>query len=319
MRSPQLGRTVQPLSREGPEKMQAFVWQHGPFFVLVAVLVAQLLLLSFQINRNHHMRLIEVWTIAILRPFQYSVGGVVGSTTRAWSNFWHLRSAQKDNQQLRAELMATRYQLQQLSEQAAEAERLRAVLDFKKRLPFHTVAAEVIASSPGVGLNAIFIDKGSDAGLTADLAVIAPNGIVGKILAVFPHTAQVLLMSDPSSGVGCALEKSRVQGVLKGDSRNLCRLNYVMNGETVAQGDLVVTSGLDQIYPKGLPVGEVARVEEGNIYKNIVVKPAAELDRLETVLVVLNPASAEQQASGGARSPSKPSAPNEQTRRAKRR
>ena len=81
------------------------------------------------------------------------------------------------------------------------AERLRAVLDFKKRLPFHTVAAEVIASSPGVGLNAIFIDKGSDAGLTADLAVIAPNGIVGKILAVFPHTAQVLLMSDPSSGV----------------------------------------------------------------------------------------------------------------------
>src|SRR5437016_14444307 len=99
MRSPQLGRTVQPLSREGPEKMPPFVWQHGPSFVLVAVLVAQLLLLSFQTNRNHHMRLIEVWTIAILRPFPYSVAGGVGSTTRAWSTCWHLRSAQKDSRQ----------------------------------------------------------------------------------------------------------------------------------------------------------------------------------------------------------------------------
>jgi rod shape-determining protein MreC len=294
-----LGRSVRPLSREGPEKMQDFVMGHGPFFVLVAVMLGQFLLLSYQITRSHNVRLIKVWTVAIMRPFQYSVGGMVDSTARAWTNLRNLRSAQKQNQQLLAELMAARYQIQQLSERAAEAGRLRALLDFKARLPFPTLAAEVIASSPGEGSNAVFIDKGSKSGLTTDLAVIAPTGIVGKIIAVFPSTAQVLLITDPSSGVGCILEKSRVQGVLKGDNRNLCQLHYVMNEESVSAGDAVLTSGMDQIYPKDLPLGTVVEAREGNIYKTIIVKPTAALDRLETVLVALKPAAPEERPSSG--------------------
>ena len=293
--SPQFGRSVKTLSREGPEKTH-FVARHGPLFVLVAVMVAQFLLLSYQITRSHNMRLIKVWTVAILQPFQSSVGDVVDSATRAWTDVRNLRSAEQENQQMRAELMTARYQIQQLSEQAAETRRLRGLLDFKSRLPFPTVAAEVIASSPGEGSNAVFIDKGSNSGLTADLAVIAPTGIAGKIIAVFPNTAQVLLITDASSGVGCILAKSRVQGVLQGGARNLCQLHYVMNGEAVAPGDVILTSGLDQIYPKDLPVGTVLEATEGNIYKTIIVKPTAALDRLETVLVALKPVSAEPQA-----------------------
>jgi rod shape-determining protein MreC len=294
--SPQFGRSVKTLSREGPEKTH-FVVRHGPLFVLAAVMVAQFLLLSYQITRGHNMRLIKVWTVAILQPFQSSVGGGVDSATRVWTDLRNLRSAEQENQQLRAQLMTARYQIQQLSEQAAETRRLRGLLDFRNRLPFPTVAAEVIASSPGEGSNAVFIDKGSKSGLTTDLAVIAPTGIVGKIIAVFPNTAQVLLITDASSGVGCILEKSRVQGVLKGDARNLCQLHYVMNGETVSPGDVILTSGLDQIYPKDLPVGTVLEATQGNIYKTIAVKPAAALDRLETVLVALKPAATEEPTS----------------------
>jgi len=280
---------AQGVGREGPEVVQAFVSRHRAFFILVGVMVAQLLLLSVQITRNHNVRLIQVWAVDALDPFERALHWTVKTTGNSWTSLSGLRHAQQRNQELRAQLDAARSQVLALSEKAGEAERLRALLDFKSQLPFQTIAAEVIASSPGERSNAIFIGKGSDSALTTDLAVITPSGVVGKIIAVFPHSAQVLLLTDPSSGVGCLLEQGRIQGVLKGGSQGLAQLRYVMNEQSVSVGDMILTSGLDQIYPKGLPVGTVVRTTDGNIYKEITVKPAAPLDRLETVLVVLKP------------------------------
>ena len=273
--------------REGLEVMQAFVASHRPSFILVAVLLAQLLLLSFQITRNHNVRLIKIWAVAVFDPFERSLKGVTDATTWAWRTYGGLWRAQQENQDLRRELTTTRSQLQQVAEYAEESQRLRRLLDFKAHAPFQTVAAEIIAFSPGASSNAILIDKGVDYDLTPDLAVITPAGVVGKIVSVFHHSSQVLLITDPSSGVGATLERSRTQGVLKGVGNNLCQLDYVMNEESLSPGDAVVTSGLDQIYPKGLPVGTVLKAGDGNIYKSILVRPAAALDSLETVLVVL--------------------------------
>jgi rod shape-determining protein MreC len=293
--SPELTASTQPVTREGPD-MQAFIARHRPFFILSAVLVAQLLLLSFQITRNHDVRLIRVWAVALIDPFQRSLRGITDISVGAWRTYRNLLRAQQENQELHMQLVSEQSQMQQLSEQAAESLRLRAMLEFKNQLPFQTVAAEVIASSPGENSNAIFIGKGTDAGLTSDLAVITPEGVVGKTIAVFSHSSQVLLLTDPSSGVGVMLEKTRVQGVLKGDSQNPCLIRYIMNEEPISSGEAVLTSGLDQIYPKGLRVGTVVGTSAGNIYKNVEVKPAADLSRLETVLVVLKPNSIQQQA-----------------------
>jgi rod shape-determining protein MreC len=295
--SPEFTRPVQTI-REGP-RMQAFVASHRPFFLLVGVLLAQLLLLSVQITRNNNVRLIRVWTVALCEPFQRSLRGVLNASTRAWKTYGGLWHAQQENQELHLQLVAAQSQVQRLSEQAAEAQRLRALLDFRNQLPFQTVAAEVIATSPGENSHSIYIDKGSDSGLTPDLAVITPQGIVGKILAVFSHTSHVLLISDPLSGVGILLAQSRIQGVLKGGEQNLCEVHYVMNEEPVTAGEALVTSGLDQIYPKGLPVGTVVQASEGNIYKKILVKPVVDLSRLETVLVVLKSSETQQQALNG--------------------
>lgn len=294
--SPESGRPVAPRPPEGPEAMQAFVARHRPFFILIALLAAQFLLLSFQITRNSNVRLIKVWAADALDPFERSLRGVADGATLSWrvtGGLWH---AQKQNEELNVKLVTAESQIQQLSEQAAETQRLRALLDFKSHLPFQTVAAEVIASSPGENSNAVFIGKGADSGLTTDLAVITPEGVAGKLIAVFPHTAQVLLITDPSSGVGSLFQSTRVQGVLKGEGNGLCRLDYVMNEEKVAAGETVLTSGLDQIFPKGLPLGTVVNVGDGNIYKNVAVKPAAALDRLEDVLVVLKPVPNQQEA-----------------------
>jgi rod shape-determining protein MreC len=295
LNSPESGVPPRPVAREGPD-VQAFIARHRPVFILTAVLVAQLLLLSLQITRNRDVRLIRVWAVAVTDPFQRSLRGIMDISIGAWRTYRGLLRAQQENQELHTQLVSAQSQIQQLSERAAESLRLRALLEFKNQLPFQTVAAEVIASSPGENSNAIFIGKGGDAGLTSDLAVITPEGVVGKTIAVFSHSSQVLLLTDPSSGVGAMLEKTRVQGVLKGDSQNLCLIRYIMNEEPVSSGEVVLTSGLDQIYPKGLRVGTVVGTSAGSIYKHVEVKPAADLSRLETVLVILKPHSSQQQA-----------------------
>ena len=288
-------RQAQSLDHDGPG-VSAFVSRHRAFFALLAVVAAQLLLLSLQITRNNHVRLIRYWAVEAFDPLQRSLGGLMNASSSAYRTYVHLWRAEQENQELHSQLVAAQAQLQQMSEQAGEAQRLRSLLDCKNQLTFQTVAAEVIASSPGENSNAIFLDKGSDSGLTSDLAVITPEGIVGKIVAIFPHSAQVLLITDSASGVGVTLAQSRVQGILKGGSNNLCDLHYVMNEEVVSRGEAVVTSGLDQVYPKGLPVGTVYSAADGNIYKNIRVRPAVDLSRLEVLLVVLKPKGAEQQA-----------------------
>jgi len=296
-------RPETPPSREGPVVLQAFVARHRAFFVLLAVLVLQLLLLSFQITRSNKVRLIQVWAVTVFDPFERALHGAVDASTEAWRTYRDLWGAQQQNQELQIELVAARSRIQQLTEQAAEAERLRLVLEFKQRLPFQTVAAEVIAASPGESSKAVYIDKGSNAGLKTDLAVITPAGIVGKILAVFPYSSQVLLITDPASGAGCMLQRTRAQGILKGGSTNLCEVQYVSNEETVEVPDTVITSGLDRIFPKGLPIGTVIKTQAGDVYREIVVKPSASLDRLETVLVVLKSPGGDLQALG------KPAAP----------
>jgi len=287
-----------PPEREAPEKVQLFVVRHSSFFILAAVLVAQLLLLSAQITRNQKVRLIQVWAVAVLEPFERAIHAVTESGESTWENYRGLFTAHEQNRDLNFQLVGARAEIQQLSEQAAETRRLRELLEFKTRLPFQTVAAEVIATSPGDASRAVFIDKGEDAGIASDAAVMTPGGIAGKVIAVFARTSQVLLITDTSSGVAVALSDSRVQGIVKGTGQNSVELQYIMKDTPVASDEAILTSGLDQIYPKGLVVGTVAQVTEGNIYKIIKIKPAVSLDRLEAVLVVVKPRSTEMQALG---------------------
>ncbi|HEX5481884.1 MAG TPA: rod shape-determining protein MreC [Terriglobia bacterium] len=284
--SPESPQPASPRTREGPEVMQAFLGRHIPFLVLVAVLLAQLILLAFQVTRKHNVRLIKVWTVDAFDPFERSLRGLTDATSGVWNAYHDLWQAQRENQSLRRELTGAHSQLLKLSQEGAENTRLRALLGLGQRLPLRSLAAAVIAASPGSG-SAIFIDKGSADGLATDMPVITPEGVAGKVIAVFHSTAQVLTLTDRTSGAGSMLAKNGVQGVLEGEGNGFCRLDYIMNEENVQPGDVVVTSGMDQIYPKGLLVGTVVKVSEGSVYKDITVRPAAALDRLEDVLVIL--------------------------------
>jgi rod shape-determining protein MreC len=286
IRSPVASRPVPPRPPEAPELVQAFISRHRPFFTLLAVLVVQIVLLSVQITRQHSVPLARRWAVAIIAPFERSLRGLADTGGGIWTAARDFPNVAQRDRDLSSRLAYDELRIRALSEEAAENSRLRALLELRTQVPCSTVSAEVIGSSPGQGSNAVVIDKGADAGIRPDQGVITPEGVAGKIVTVYPHTAQVLLISDPAAGAGALVEKSRAQGVLKGQGAGLCRLEYIMNDEAVAPGDLVLSSGLDRVFPKGLKLGAVAKVSRGNIYKQVVVRPAVPLDRLEEVLVV---------------------------------
>jgi rod shape-determining protein MreC len=272
--------------------MESVLSRYRNLIVLVGVLFLQVLGLAMQVKRGSNQaqdtRLIRVWAIDVLTPFERGLLWIENSSGRVWHNYFYLRGVRAENRQLKEQIEQMRLEQVRLSEDATQAHRLQYLLVFKEQYVSKTVAAQVIGSSGTDSSRVIYIDKGEKAGIARDMAVITADGIVGKVLLVYPSVSQVLLISDQSSGVGVILEKSRLQGVLRGNVNGEVDLERVMKDEEVSAGETVLTSGGDQIFPKGLPVGTVSEVEKGkDVFLNIKVKPAASLSKLEEVLVLV--------------------------------
>ncbi|HKU23014.1 MAG TPA: rod shape-determining protein MreC [Terriglobales bacterium] len=270
--------------------MENLLTRHRNVTILVAVLFAEVVGLAVQVKRTadtDSTRLIRVWTVSAVTPLEKAFAAAEGSISGAWHNYFDLRGVRAQNQKLQDEIEQLRLQQVRLAEDAGQARRLQRLLGFKEQFIARTLPAQVIGSSGSDMSRVVYIDKGEGDGVLQDMAVITADGVVGKILRVFPNTSQVLLINDPSSGVGAILEKSRLQGVLKGTANGELVLEKMMSDERVEPGDQLQTSGGDQIFPKGLPIGTVKSVSPGrDVFLKIIVKPAAQLNQLEEVLVI---------------------------------
>jgi rod shape-determining protein MreC len=275
--------------------MENLIHRHRNATALVTVLFLQILALAIQIKRPAEpgnpeagsIRLIRLWVVTALTPFERGFVNVAGLSRTLWSDYLDLRGVRQENRALREEMERMRIERAQMSEAASQGHRLQALLGFKQQFISQTLAAQVLGSSGSDRSRILYLDKGSSDGVKEDMAVITPEGVVGKVLRVFPNSAQVLAINDPTSGAGAVLEKSRLQGVVTGTDAGELRLRYVMVDEKVEVGERVLTSGGDRIYPKGLPVGTVAGVKPGSdLFFDIRVEPAARLNRLEEVLIV---------------------------------
>ena len=259
------------------------------FNVLAAVIIVQIVGLAVQVKRStedQSSRLIRVWAVGAVTPFEKVIVRLQNGVTGTWQNYFYLRGVRKENRALQEQLQQLQIEQVRLKQDAQQARRLQALLGFKEQYIAQTVAAQVIGSSGSEQSRIVYLDKGADAGLKRDMPVITANGVVGKVLNVWDSTSQVLLLSDQTSGVGAILEESRLQGVLKGKASGELVLDKVMPDEAVKPGDRVLTSGGDQIFPKGLLVGTVSKVSKGSDFLQIAVKPAAALTHLEEVLVI---------------------------------
>jgi rod shape-determining protein MreC len=268
--------------------MVAIPSKHKSLTLLAGVLIAQLLMLAVQIKRDSHGRLIRVWAISAAYPFERSGEWGFGKIHGVWTHYFALHTTARENEALRIENDALKLTIAQLQSRAAEADRLAAILNFKQtheEVPM--IAARVIAASAGTASRTVEIDRGERDGLKANMAVITPDGAVGKVIEVFRNTAQVLVLTDKDGGAGAMLVDSRTQGVVGGTGEPMLQMKFVANENTVGIGEKIVTSGMDKIFPKGIPIGTVLEIKPGNPFKQIRVQPAAKLDRLEAVIVLL--------------------------------
>ena len=276
--------------------MESFFSRYKNALVLVGVLFVQVIVLASNVERDNpraatHGRtsLVRVWTINTISPLERGLVSTGHFFRDTWRNYVDLHDVRRQNYQLQSEIDRLRLEQARWKEDISESQRLKYLLDFKERYVGHTVAAQVIGTTGSEQSRVITIDKGAQAGLKPDMAVITPDGIVGKVKEVFKFSSHVLLVTDHETGAGVILEKSRLVGVLHGISPTELVVNNIMSDEKVERGEQVVTSGGDRIYPRGLPVGTVISFLpdlDNQPFLAIRIKPAADLSRLEEVLVV---------------------------------
>jgi rod shape-determining protein MreC len=265
-------------------------------FLFVAVLLGHVILISAQVQSKSGVPLIAGVTFGVFAELQRATSAAVSVVQRGWSGYVALRAVRQENEALKHQLADAQIQLQEQRALADRARGLEKILDLQGRFELKTTAAEVIAAGATLDFRAATIDKGSRHGLTTDMAVIAPAGVVGRIVATSPSAAQVQLLTDVNAAAGAIIERSRAQGIIVGAGDKGLRLEKVSEVADIAVGDVVVTSGIEGIfgvYPKGFIIGRVETVKKkGSAYDEIVVRPAVDFSSLEEVLVVLSPAPA---------------------------
>ena len=276
--------------------METFLERYKNIMVLSAVLLAQFLGLAVQVRTpaargsdGKGVRLLRYWVVAMMSPPEKVMSHTGTGVRGFWGNYIDLRHTRAENDALRAQVEQLRLEQAALLEDAKQGQRLQGLLDFRQKYIYKTVPAQVIGTGGSDQSRILTIDKGSKEGLVRDQPVITPDGIVGKLVEVFPHTSQVLAINDQTSGAGVLLEKTRLRGVLRGNAYGQPQIINVLPDDRVKPGERVVTSGGDQIFPRGLAVGTVVKVvsdPDREPYVDIVLKPAANLQHLDEVLVV---------------------------------
>jgi len=257
--------------------------------LFLAVMLGHLILISAQVTTKSGLTTLEAIVFGAVAGVQRAASWAIGGVTGTWDRYVDLRHVQAENARLEQELAALRMRLQEQHALALRGTRLELLLGLQRALPQRTLAADVIAGDASAWFRTVTINRGSRDGVRRDLAVIAPGGAVGRVVGgPTPHAARVQLLIDRNAGAGALIERSRAGGVVVGDGTGLA-MEFVSNLTEVRVGDVVVTSGLDGIFAKGIVIGTVREVEAGvGVYRRIAVTPAVDFSGLEEVLVVMD-------------------------------
>jgi rod shape-determining protein MreC len=257
--------------------------------VLAGAVVLHVILISAQVSTTAGIPFIQVVTFGIFSEVQRGTMTSIDSVRSVWSGYVALRDAQIENEKLKRELQTLQVRLQEERAQAQRAENFRQLLELRQRAGVDTVASEVIAGPASPDFRDLTIDKGSIDGVVRDMAVISPAGVIGRVILSSPRAARVQMLIDLNAAAGAMIERTRAQGLVVGQGTSL-RMDYVPATADVKQGDLVVTSGIDKVYPKGFVIGTIDAITRGTgSFHQISVRPAVDFARLEEVLVVTTP------------------------------
>ncbi|KPA18190.1 rod shape-determining protein MreC [Candidatus Magnetomorum sp. HK-1] len=259
--------------------------------VLILVILT-IMLLTITSQHRSHPNILSRLAINCVSPFQELVSSSIRTCQQMWKNYFSLVAVAYENERLRSALNKAYELNNRCLETQRSNQRLRALLDFKEtNKAFKLIAAEVIGRDPSYWSKTMMIDKGNAAGLRKGFPVVVHRGIVGQIIETTGHFSKVLLIIDQNSAVDSLLQRTRVRGIIKGDSAKSFFFEYVLRKGNVKVGDMVISSGLDGVYPKGLRVGTVSEILRSNsgIFQEIKVTPYVDFEKLEEVFVLFKP------------------------------
>ena len=256
------------------------------------IIGAVLFLLSSNSDIGTEWNPAEQVVIELTAPFQKFITVTVRAVEKFWSDYFYLVEVNARNEALEEDIEALRMENGRYRELLASHQRLQKLLQFRQTINRPVLAARVIGWDPTGWFKSVIIDKGEDSGMRVNMPVVNSLGVVGKVVSVSSNYAKVLLIIDQNSSVDCLVQRTRDRGMVKGLATEVCTMDYVVKSTGAAVGDVVVTSGLGGVFPKGLPVGRVARVLElpGSLFRGIDITPSVDFSKLEEVLVILEEA-----------------------------
>jgi rod shape-determining protein MreC len=267
--------------------MPGFIAKHKKFLFILSLCILLFWLVTIQV-KNGRFTFMERPVLAISGFFERIIRWPFNTVVSVGRGYVLLVGTQQENQLLRTEKERLLLENAVMNELQLENERLRDALDFKRLYPPTDVMVQVIGKESSPASSTITLNKGADHGIRKDMAVITSHGVVGKVHAALPGTSKVILLTDPGCTIAVRVMRNREEGLLEGKLVN-CALKYVSYYADIQVGDLLVTSGLDGIYPKGLAVARVISVSknEARAFQTVLAEPAVSFSRLEEALVLL--------------------------------
>jgi rod shape-determining protein MreC len=256
----------------------------------IVLIVVNITILYISGNRYRSFGFGRV-AIFFIAPIQEAVTDSISFAKGIWNHYFYLVSAAQENDRLKKELSRADAKNSQYNEIELSNQRLRNLLNFKETTADKILAAEVISVDPSSWFKAIIIDKGSSDGVERGLPVVIRQGIAGQVVDVSSSYSKIMLIIDRNSSVDALVQRTRARGIIRGGATGQCLFKYVLRKDDVRVGDKIVASGLDGVFPKGLPVGDVKEVVRRNsgLFQEVRVVPYIDFEKLEEVLVILNP------------------------------
>ncbi len=258
--------------------------------LVLALLLLGATLLVFLANAKgpHELNAVDRAVLKLSAPAQRAVTVAFRRAATVWHTYVALVGVRQENDRLAREVAVLRERLEELHEVELENKRLRKLLDFSEQHGRPMYTARVVGYDPISRYRTIRIDRGTEGNVLRGMPVVTSAGVVGRVLRSWSNYADVLLVTDPQSGVDALIQRTRARGTVEGLGAASLRLKYLLRLDEVRPGDLVVTSGLDSIFPPGLAIGTVSslRRRASDVFQEVRIAPAVDMSRIEEVAVL---------------------------------
>jgi rod shape-determining protein MreC len=259
------------------------------FWIWVLLIFFLFFLISLNREKSGNWNPLERVIVEITTPFQKLANATINTTRNTWFKYFELINARKENIRLKEQIISLKTENYRDQELLATHRRLQKLLQFAETTDQAVMAAQVIGRDPSGLFQSVIINKGKTSGLSVNMPVVNEDGIVGRIVSVSNNYSKVLLLIDQNSAVDCIIQRSRDTGIVKGLTSDTCIMDYVLKTSDIRVEDIIITSGIGGIFPKGVPVGKVNDIKDPSdeLFREVKIKPFVDFSKLEEILIIL--------------------------------